>query len=99
MKKEIKLSKEEYIKNKTEELIIEMLDSNFASTDKDEFDMKLQATRTAMVHLRDREMMKRISQAQTIRLVNVYYGKDNFEAKQEYLDATMPQLTISKDKD
>jgi len=99
MKKGEKESNEAYIKRRTEELIIKMLDEKFETADKDTFDMKLQATRTAMVHLRDREMMKRIQQAQHLRVCTIVYDKDNVEARKDYIETAMPQITLNKDKD
>lgn len=88
MAKTTQINAESYIKEKTEQLIIEMLDSDFEKTDRDEFEMKLQATRTAMVHLRDREMMKRISQGQNLRIFNLI--STNPEQLREYIEVSMP---------
>ena len=86
--------KEQYIKEKTEDLIIDMLDTKFENADRDEFEMKLQATRTAMVHLRDREMMRRINQGQQIRVFNIIANTP--EERKQYIELSMPALIPKK---
>lgn len=83
------VDKELYIKNKVEQMVIEILDSNFLK-DEGVFERKMSAIKLAMQHIRDREIMKRISQGQQIRIFNVI--TDNPEQFKEYVDASMPQM-------
>ena len=82
--------KVEYIKSRVQDLVIEMVDTNFSDIDREEFSMKADATKIAMVHLRDLDMAKRIAQGQNIRIFNVI--SDNKEELKRYIEISMPQV-------
>jgi len=88
--KEIINDKSEYIKTRVQDLVVEMLDTDFSNIDRDEFSMKSEATKIAMVHLRDLDMAKRISQGQNIRVFNII--SDNKDQLKKYIEISMPQV-------
>ena len=85
-----KTDKVDYIKNRVQDMVIEMLDTNFAEVDRDEFMMKTDATKIAMVHLRDLDMAKRIAQGQNIRVFNII--SDNKDELKRYIEISMPNV-------
>ena len=87
---ELKKDKVGYIKNRVQDLVIEMVDTDFSDINRDEFTMKADATKIAMVHLRDLDMAKRISQGQNIRVFNII--SDNKEELKKYIEVSMPQV-------
>jgi len=74
----------------TEDAIFEK--STASKEDKDIFFMKMQQARLGMVYKRDREIMKRVTSGQTIRVINLITS--NEAEKRRYIEATMPDITL-----
>lgn len=59
---------------------------------KDIFYMRLDQAKLGMAYIRDREVMKRISAGQTLRVVNLIAS--NTEERQRYIKASMPEFSV-----
>ncbi len=78
------------VKEITNKKVLEFMKVNPEKVDLDTFRARLEQVKLGMVFVRDREMMKRISQAQYIRVFNlVANDKDEL---QRYVEISMPEV-------
>ena len=76
------------IKEITDKKVLDFMKLNPDKIDQDTFNNLLQQTKVGMIFVRDREMMKRISQGQYIRVFNLISGDK--EELQRYVEISMP---------
>ena len=79
-----------YIKKRVQDLVIDLIDSDFKKIDQQQFIMKSDATKLAMNHLRDIDLAKRISAGQNIRIFNII--SEDKEQLKRYIEISMPQI-------
>lgn len=75
----------------TKQKVLELLKETPNKDNKDEFFMTLQQAKLGMLYKRDREIMKRVSNSQVIRVVTLI--SNNEEERKKYIKASMPTIT------
>ncbi len=92
--KEILNEREIEIREITDKKVLEFMKLNPDKVELDSFRAKLEQAKLGMVFTRDREMMKRISQGQQIRVFNLI-STDKAEM-QRYIEVSMPEVIPKK---
>ena len=85
-----KIEVEIEIRELTDKKVLEFMKENPEKVDLETFRAKLEQAKLGMIFVRDREIMKRISQGQHIRVFNlVSNDKDQL---QRYVEISMPEI-------
>lgn len=85
---------EENINRLTLEKVEGFMKRDASKIDKEEFGKCLDQAKLGMAFVRDREIMKRVSTGQTIRVINLV-AVDSDERK-KYIEASMPEIPLLK---
>lgn len=86
---------EENINRLTLEKVQTFMDQDASKTDKEEFHKCLDQAKLGMTFVRDREIMKRVSAGQTIRVINLV--SVDSEERMKYIKASMPEMSLLKE--
>lgn len=84
------------IRQKTEKIVLDVLELNPKLTPDNIFEKKTQQAKIGMVFLRDREISKRIENGQYIRVIALI-SNDKDERK-KYMEITMPNVKLLTEK-
>jgi len=95
MKKETEINQQ--IKEKTEKIILDVLNLDVEKTKSEIFDKKIQQAKIGMTFQRDREISARIESGQYIRVITLI-ANDKDERKR-YMEITMPNIKLLKGKE
>ena len=76
----------------TKSKILELMEEKPQVENERVFYMKLKQAQLGMVYKRDREIMKRVSQGQVIRVVNLISA--NPQEREKYIRASMPEIAL-----
>jgi len=74
--------------------VLKLLNDDVENIDDNVFMKRLHQAKLGMNYIRDREIMKRISNGHMIRIINLI-ATDPSE-KKEYIQASMPEISINK---
>lgn len=86
---------EENINKLTLEKVEAFMKRDASKVEKEEFGKCLDQAKLGMTFVRDREIMKRVSAGQTIRVINLV-AVDSEERK-NYIKASMPEMQLLKE--
>jgi hypothetical protein len=90
--KKEKAEPEDEMRNLMDQRVKDILMCDPELIKKDIFYMKLDQAKLGMAYIRDREIMKRISSSQTLRVVNLI--SSNAVERQKYIKASMSELSV-----
>lgn len=86
---------EENINRLTLEKVEAFMRNDATKIEKEEFHKCLDQAKLGMTFVRDREIMKRVSAGQTIRVINLV-AVDS-EERMKYIKASMPEMKVLKE--
>lgn len=86
---------EENINRLTLEKVEAFMKQDASKIEKDDFHKCLDQAKLGMTFVRDREIMKRVSAGQTIRVINLV--AIDSEERMKYIKASMPEMQLLKE--
>jgi len=86
---------EDHINELTLKRVEEFMEQDTSKVEKEEFSKCLDQAKLGMTFVRDREIMKRVSAGQTIRVINLV-AVDSKERK-KYIETSMPEMQLLKE--
>jgi hypothetical protein len=87
-----KVNTENKIKELTEKRVLDVMEMEPSEKgfDRNAFDVKMQQAKLGMIHMRETELTKRITQSQYIRVIQLV--SSDSEERRQYIDIAMPGL-------
>lgn len=85
---------EDDVKKLMDKRVKELLECNPEKIKKEIFYMKLDQAKLGMVYIKDREIMKRISSGQMIRMIS--FISTDIDERKKYIEASMPEVSVIK---